>query len=357
MRVHNFGAGPCALPLDVLEEVRDEFPEYGASGMTVVEMSHRSGDYQAIHDETKRLARQVSGAPDDFEILFLQGGATLQFGMVPMNLVEQGDRAGYVVSGAWAQKALADGAGFGGYAAWSGEESGFTTMPAPGEVEIEDGSRYLHVTSNETIGGIRMVDFPDVAVPLVNDMSSDYLARPIDWDRHDLVYGGVQKNLAPAGMALVFVRRTAVSERADLVTYLRYSTHVDGDSLANTPPMFQVYVMGKVLAHLAARGGTGGLEERSAAKSSLVYAAIEDSDGFYRSPVDPKVRSHTNVVWRLPSVELEKQFVAESAGAGLVGLKGHRSVGGIRASIYAATEIDSVAVLCQFMADFARANR
>lgn len=356
MRVHNFGAGPCALPRQVLEEVCEEFPEYGDTGMTVIEMSHRSADYEAVHQEARDLARRVSGAPEEFEILFLQGGATLQFSMVPMNLLAEGDRAGYVVSGSWGKKALADARNLGGYAAWEGSASGYTTMPAPGEVETPPGTRYLHVTSNETIDGIRMMDLPDVDVPLVNDMSSDYLARPITWERHDLVYGGVQKNLAPAGMALVFIRRSAVPERPDLGTYLRYSTHVEGDSLANTPPMFQIYVMGKVLRHLEDQGGMAGLEKRSAEKSRLVYEAIEDSEGFYRSPVDPAVRSHTNVVWRLPSEELEKQFVAEANGRGLVGLKGHRSVGGIRASLYAATEMPAVETLVSFMQDFAAAH-
>lgn len=357
MRVHNFGAGPCALPQVVLEEVCDEFPEYRDSGMTVIEMSHRSADYETIQQEAKDLARRISGAPEDFDILFLQGGATLQFSMVPMNFLAAGRQAGYVVSGSWGKKALADGRIFGGYAAWDGADSGYTTMPDPGDVEVRPGSRYLHVTSNETIGGIRMVELPDTDVPLVNDMSSDYLARPIEWERHDLVYGGVQKNLAPAGMALVFVRHSAVSDRTDVGTYLRYSTHVEGDSLANTPPMFQIYVMGKVLRHLEERGGVEGLEKRSEEKSRLVYDAIEASGGFYRSPVDPAVRSHTNVVWRLPSEELEKQFVAEATARALVGLKGHRSVGGIRASLYAATEMPSVEALVEFMHDFAAKRR
>lgn len=357
MRVHNFGAGPCALPQVVLEEVCDEFPEYRDSGMTVIEMSHRSADYETIHQEAKDLARRISGAPEDFDILFLQGGATLQFSMVPMNFLAAGRQAGYVVSGSWGKKALADGRIFGGYAAWDGADSGYTTMPDPGDVEVRPGSRYLHVTSNETIGGIRMVELPDTDVPLVNDMSSDYLARPIEWERHDVVYGGVQKNLAPAGMALVFVRHSAVSDRTDVGTYLRYSTHVEGDSLANTPPMFQIYVMGKVLRHLEERGGVEGLEKRSEEKSRLVYDAIEASGGFYRSPVDPAVRSHTNVVWRLPSEELEKQFVAEATARALVGLKGHRSVGGIRASLYAATEMPSVEALVEFMHDFAAKRR
>lgn len=357
MRVHNFGAGPCALPLDVLEEVREEFPEYDQTGMTVLEMSHRSADYQAIHDQAKDLARRLSGAPEEFEILFIQGGATLQFSMVPLNLLGPKDKAGYVNSGAWGKKALADAKALGGYSAWSGESDGFATMPSPDALQLAEGTRYVHVTSNETIGGIRMIDLPNVEVPLVNDMSSDYLARPIDWDRHILVYGGVQKNLAPAGMALVFVRRDSVLERDGLGTYLRYRTHIEGDSLANTPPMFQVYVMGKVLAHLERRGGVAGLEERSAAKSALLYSQIDASDGFYRSPVDPTVRSHTNVVWRLPSEELEAVFVAEAKKADMIGLKGHRSVGGIRASLYAATERESVEALVGFMADFATKHR
>lgn len=357
MRVHNFGAGPCALPREVLEEVCDEFPEYRDTGMTVIEMSHRSADYDVIHEEAKDLARRVSGAPDDFEILFLQGGATLQFAMVPMNLLQPGDRAGYVVSGSWGKKALADAVAHGAYAAWDGKESGYTTMPGPYDCEIVAGARYVHVTSNETIGGIRMVELPEVEVPLVSDMSSDYLARPIDWPRYDLIYGGVQKNLAPAGMALVFIRKAAVPDRRDLGTYLRYNTHVEGDSLANTPPMFQIYLMGKVLAHLEARGGVAGLQERSEEKASLVYEAIESSDGFYRSPVVPAVRSHTNVVWRLPDEDLERRFVSEATAAGMIGLKGHRSVGGIRASLYAATEMPAVEDLVQFMSDFAGANR
>lgn len=357
MRVDNFGAGPCALPLEVLEEVRDEFPEYGEAGMSVVEMSHRSADYEAIHTDAMTRARRVAGAPDDFDILFIQGGATLQFSMVPLNLLDDDMRAGYVVAGAWGRKALTDALPLGGYTAWNGEGSEYSTMPGPDEVEINEGTRYLHITSNETIGGIRMVELPRTDVPLVNDMSSDYLARPIDWSRHDLVYGGVQKNLAPAGLALVFIRRSAIPERPGLGNYLRYSTHADADSLANTPPMFQIYLMGKVLVHLEARGGVEGLEQRSAEKSALVYSAIEASDGFYRSPVDPAVRSHTNVIWRLPTEDLEKRFVAEATQAGMVGLKGHRSVGGIRASLYAATEKPAVERLVELMEDFSTRHR
>ncbi len=354
MRAHNFGAGPCALPVDVLEEVAAELTDFNGTGMSLVELSHRSKQYEAVHMATLDSLRRVASVPDDFDILFIQGGATLQFAMVPMNLLGPSDRAGVVVSGSWGKKAFNDGAKHGTLeSAWDGAESGYTTMPASAELEIDPEWRYLHVTSNETIGGIRMVEFPETEVPLVADMSSDYLARPIDWDRYDLIYGGVQKNLAPAGMAVVFVRTTVAAAPAnDLASYLRYGFHAEAVSLGNTPPMFPIYVMGKVLDRLAERGGIRALEERSAAKAGAVYAAIDASDGFYRSPVDPAVRSHMNVVFRLPSEELEAEFVSEATARNLIGLKGHRSVGGCRASLYAALETESVEVLTGFMEEF-----
>lgn len=354
MRAHNFGAGPCTLPEDVLAEARDEFLDFAGTGMSLVELSHRSPAYEAVHQQALDLTRSVSGAPDDFEVLFIQGGATLQFAMIPLNLLARGERAGYVVSGAWGERALANARHHGQvYAAWDGGENGYTAMPDAGAVRVEEDSRYLHVTTNETIGGIRMVELPETDVPLVGDMSSEYLARPIAWDRYDLVYGGVQKNLAPAGMAVVFVRRSAVAGAAsELGDYLRYEFHAATGSLGNTPPMFPIYLMGKVLARVEARGGVAALERESAEKAALLYAAIDGSDGFYRNPVSPRDRSHMNVVFRLPSEELEARFVAESAAAGLIGLKGHRSVGGLRASLYAALSPESVRTLVDFMHDF-----
>ncbi len=359
MRAHNFGAGPCTLPLDVLEEVRDEFLDFAGSGMALVELSHRSAEYDAVHDETMRLTRSVSGAPDDFAILFIQGGATLQFGMIPMNLLSATDKAGYVVTGSWAKAALSDAkAVASAYAAWDGVGDGYTTMPAAGEVPVEPDTRYLHVTTNETIGGIRMIDLPDVGVPLVGDMSSEYLARPIDWDRFDLVYGGVQKNLAPSGMAVVFVRSDLIeTSPSTLPKYLRYDWHAGANSLANTPAMFSTYVMGKVLARIEAGGGIRALEQQSAEKAALLYRAIDESDGFYRNPVDPAVRSHMNVVFRLPTDELEKRFLSEAERRHMVGLKGHRSVGGCRASLYAALELASVEALVGLMEEFADDHR
>lgn len=354
MRSHNFGAGPCTLPTDVLEEARDGFIDFAGTGMSLVEMSHRSAEYEAVHMRTLELTRQVSGAPEDFDILFVQGGATLQFAMIPINLLADGGRAGYVVSGSWGSKAISNARHHGdAYAAWDGKADGYSRMPHPGEVEVLTGTRYLHITTNETIGGIRMVDLPETDTRLVGDMSSDYLARPIPWERYDLVYGGVQKNLAPAGMAVVFVRKAVVAAGPeDLGDYLRYAYHAESDSLGNTPPMFPIWIMGKVLERLAARGGVEAVERESAEKAGALYRAIDDSDGFYVNPVNVRDRSHMNVVFRLPSEDLEKRFVAESAEAGLIGLKGHRSVGGLRASLYAALSMDSVEVLIGFMADF-----
>lgn len=357
MRAHNFGAGPCTLPTDVLAEAQSEFLDFAGSGMSVMELSHRSTTYDAVHREAIALTREVAGAPDDFDILFIQGGATLQFSMVPMNLLGDGERAGYVVSGTWGEKALANAAPHGEvYPAWDGAGNGYTRMPEPGEITIEEGTRYLHVTTNETIGGIRMVRFPETDVPLVGDMSSEYLARPIAWDRYDLVYGGVQKNLAPAGMAVVFVRRSAIADGPDVGDYLRYGFHADSDSLGNTPPMFPIYIMGKVLRLIRDQGGVEALEARSAEKAALLYDAIDGSDGFYRSPVERADRSHMNVVFRLADPDLEALFLAESVDEGFVGLKGHRSVGGLRASLYAALEVDSVRALVDFMDAFRSAR-
>ncbi len=359
MRAHNFGAGPCTLPAKALQEAQEEMLDFRGSGMSVVELSHRSAEYQQLHDEVNALARSVSGAPDDFDVLTIQGGATLQFAMAPMNLLAGGKTAGFVNTGAWAKKAYSNAKTIADtYVAWDGGENGYTTMPGKGEVEVKPGTRYIHVCTNETIGGIRMVDFPDTDVPLVADMSSEFLTRPIDWGRYDLVYGGVQKNLGPAGMALVFIRKSvAAASPKELPDYLKYSFHAENDSLGNTPAMFPMWIMGKVLKDIADTGGIAGLEKRSAAKSSQVYKVIDSSDGFYRNPVDPRVRSYMNVVFRLPTEDLEKQFVSESKAARLIGLKGHRSVGGIRASLYAALPQESVDALCSFMETFAKTNR
>lgn len=355
-RAHNFCAGPCTLPLEVLEEARQEFVNYGDTGMSLIEMSHRAKEYDDVHQEAMQLAMEVFEVPDDFKVLFVQGGATLQFAMVPMNLLAAGGRAGYVDSGSWAQGAIQDAAPYGDiYTAWDDADNGYTRMPSSEELRVEAGTRYLHLTSNETIGGIRFFEWPDVDVPLVADMSSDYMSRRVPWDRFDLVYGGVQKNLGPAGMAMVFVRKSVLEQTPpEVARYLRYDVHADKDSLFNTPPVFTIYMVGKVLKWMKSQGGIGAMETRAAGKSGLLYEVIDNSDGYYSCPVDRASRSHMNVVFRLPSEDLEKTFLAEADAADLLNLKGHRSVGGCRASVYNALPEQSVRVLAEFMMDFRR---
>jgi phosphoserine aminotransferase len=358
MRVHNFCAGPCTLPVSVLEEVRAELVDFRGSGMSVIEMSHRSPEYEDVHEEALALFRETFAIPDGFVVLLLQGGATLQFATVPMNVLRPGERAGYVRSGAWGKGALKDAQAVAdAYPAWDGEPFGFARMPAAAELEVREGTRYLHVTSNETIEGIRLTDFAEIGVPLVADMSSDYLSRPVPWDRFDVVYGGVQKNLGPAGLAVVVIRDAVLAETSrDLPSYLRFDAHADKNSLLNTPPMFSIWAMGKMLRWIRDQGGATAMAERAARRSGVVYDAIDGSEGFYRSPVDPGSRSHMNVVFRTPSDELDAGFVKAARDEGLVNLKGHRSVGGIRASIYNAMTDEGVDALVSFMRAFHEAN-
>ncbi|MGE4661087.1 MAG: 3-phosphoserine/phosphohydroxythreonine transaminase [Arenicellales bacterium] len=357
-RVHNFSAGPCTLPLSVLEEGQVEFVNYHGAGMSLIEMSHRGKQFVAVHEEAVDLVRTVFGVPDEFDVLFLQGGATLQFAMVPMNLLGSGQKAGYINSGTWAKGALADAKHYGDvYTAWDGADCNYTRMPSTDEIEIQSGSRYLHLTSNETIGGIRFSDWPHVGVPLIADMSSDYMSRPIPWERFDLVYGGAQKNLGPAGMALVIIRKTVARENnQEIGRYLRYDIQADKGSMFNTPPVFPIYMLGKVLRWMRDQGGVAAMERQAEEKAGMLYDAIDGSGGYYRCPVDTGSRSVMNVVFRLPNEELEKTFLSEADAASLLNLKGHRSVGGIRASIYNAMPSEGVEALSTFMSDFQSAH-
>lgn len=357
-RKHNFSAGPCTLPLSVLEEAQKEFVDYQGAGMSLIEMSHRGKHFDAVANEAMVLAKEVFGAPDDFSVLFLQGGALLQFSMVPMNLLGANDKAAYVNSGTWAKGAITDAREYGNvYLAWDGESDNFTRMPLSNELQLEENTRYLHITSNETIGGIRIHEWPDVNVPLVGDMSSDYMSRPIPWGKFDLVYGGVQKNLGPAGMAVVFVRKSILEHtNRNIGRYLRYDIQEEKGSMFNTPPVFTIYMLGKVLKWMKAEGGLQAMEHNAIKKSGLLYDAIDGSGSFYNCPVEVASRSHMNVVFRLPSEELEQKFIAEATQSDLLNLKGHRSVGGCRASIYNALPYESVAALVDFMQTFQKTN-
>ncbi len=353
-RVFNFSAGPSTLPLSVLEEVRDQLVDYDGSGMSLLEMSHRGAHYDAVHTETMALAREVFALPEDFDVVFIQGGATLQFSMVPANLLAGAASVAVVRTGSWSDKALADATEYGSaYVAWDGKPVRYARAPAADEIEVRDGTRYVHVCSNETIEGLRFPEFPDIGVPLVADMSSDIATRELPWELFDLVYGGTQKNLGPAGMALVFLRhRILTSLRQDQGAYLRYGIHVDKDSLYNTPPVFSVWVTGKVLRWIRDSGGLKAMTAAAERRAGTVYEAIDGSDGFYRCPVEPSSRSLTNVVFRLPHEDLEARFLSEAADRDFVGLKGHRSVGGCRASLYNAMPQDGADALAQFMRDF-----
>ena len=357
-RVHNFSAGPCTLPLEVLEETQGEFLNFADIGMSIIEDSHRGPAYEKIHQNALSSFRRLTDLPDDFTVLFLQGGATLQFAQSAMNLLAENEMAGYVNTGVWGQKSLEDASRVANvYEVWSGQESGFTKTPDSNELNIRQDTKWLHITSNETIGGIRFEQFPDVDIPMVADMSSDFLSRNIDWEKFDLVYGGAQKNLGPAGLAIVVVRRESLGKHGrNLPTYLDYQFHEKNDSLGNTPPMFPIYVMGKVLDWMEKNGGLVEFERRADIRSSLIYEVIDKSDGWYSSPVSTGSRSLMNIIFHLPDETLENRFIEEAAALDLINLKGHRSVGGVRTSLYNAMPVESVEILSSFMKDFLKSN-
>ena len=357
-RIHNFGAGPAVLPVPVLERVQAELLDYAGTGMSVMEMSHRSAAFEGIIQRAEADLRSLLGLGDEHAVLFLQGGASLQFSMVPLNLRPAGASADYVLSGHWSKVALKEAQKAGrARVAGSTESSGFQRVPAQGELDLDPEAAYLHFTSNNTIYGTQWVidPKPPANVPLVCDASSDILSRPIDVARYGLVYAGAQKNLGPAGVTIVIVRRELLERTpGGLASILDYRLLAENKSLYNTPPTFPIYVVGLVLQRLLDTGGLAGAARRNEAKAKLVYDAIDGSGGFYRGHAQPDSRSRMNVTYRLPSEELEKAFLKEAQAEGLDGLKGHRSVGGLRASIYNACPLDSVGALASFMGDFQR---
>jgi phosphoserine aminotransferase len=357
-RVHIFNAGPACLPLPVLERAQREMLDFEGTGMSIMEHSHRGKAYDAVHNEAVALLRELLRVSDDYHVLFLQGGASLQFAMLPMNFVPSGGSADYVLTGAWSKKALSEAKKLGGARAASDTsvDGKFTRVPKASEIDHGDGARYLHITSNNTIFGTQWHDFPGDGAPLVADMSSDLLWRPIDVSRFAMIYGGAQKNVGPSGVAVVLLNKAFAAEaRDDLPNILRYSVHAEKNSLYHTPNTFGVYMMRNALAHLKERGGLEAVERDNRAKADALYGAIDEHGDFYRCPVERESRSTMNVVFNLPSEELEARFVAEATEAGLVGLKGHRSVGGVRASIYNAVGLESVEALVAFMRSFKNA--
>jgi phosphoserine aminotransferase len=356
-RVHNFNAGPAAMPLVVIEKAQSEMLDLAGSGMSVMEMSHRSKEFQAIADAAEAAIRRLLGVSQDYAVLFLQGGASLQFAMIPMNLRRPGKSADYVDSGSWATKAIKE-AKITGSAnvVWSGKGENYARIPKMSELTLTPGAEYFHICTNETIGGIRWIQFPKTSAPLIVDMSSEILSRVIDVNQFGLVYAGAQKNLGPSGLAIVIIRKDLVDRTPETVPiFLRYSTHIADGSMYNTPNTWAIYMLKLVCDWVESKGGVAALQKINEEKAARLYNAIDSSD-YWRSPVEKESRSIMNIVWRLPSEALEDQFVARANKAGLIGLKGHRSVGGIRASLYNAVTLESVDALVDFMKDFEKNN-
>ena len=357
-RKKNFFAGPSVMPIEVLQELQDQMVEYDNQGLSMVEASHRGGLFEEMYDDCIALFKELLGVPDEYDLYFLGGGATLQFSMIPMNFLRPGTVADYIKSGTWSNKAAADAEKLGKVNYYyDGSSNNFSSLPNPTEVKPSKDSSYLYLCTNETIGGIEWQDFPDTGdVPLIADMSSDILSRPVPVEKFSMIYGGVQKNLGPAGATFIIMKKSLLErQNPNLTSYFDYSLHSKNKGLANTPPVFSIWGVKLVLEWIQKNGGSKGMHKRALEKSALIYDVI-DSSSFFRSPVDPAFRSRMNIVFRLPSEELEKQFVTEATKEGMLGLKGHRSVGGLRSSIYNALPKEDVLYLAQFMKEFERKN-
>ncbi|MFK8052045.1 MAG: 3-phosphoserine/phosphohydroxythreonine transaminase [Woeseiaceae bacterium] len=353
--VFNFSAGPAMLPHAVMRRAQAEFLDWNGTGVSVMEMSHRGAAFTSIANQARNDLIELLGIPDNYKILFLQGGATLQFSMAALNLARMSDPADYVVTGSWGQKAVAEARRFcDARVVASSEADQFHSIPPVSEWAISSDAAYLHYTPNETIGGVEFHHVPDIPahIPLVGDFSSNILSRPMDISRFGLVYAGAQKNIGPAGLTLVIVRDDLLAPvRDDVPAMLDYQIHADSDSMRNTPPTYAWYLAGLVFDWLKQQGGLAAMAEHNQRKAEMLYQAI-DQTSFYDCPVRQLDRSRMNVVFRLPSIDLERCFLVEAEAAGLLALKGHRSVGGIRASLYNAMPLDGVMALVSFMQDF-----
>lgn len=334
-RAYNFNAGPSALPLDVLKKAQKELLNFENTGMSVMELSHRSTEYESIHNRAQELLRELLNIPNQYDVMFLQGGASLQFTMIPMNFLKSGT-ASYVLTGSWSKKALKEAEKLGKTTvAASSENTNFDRIPALTAKDITADASYIHITSNNTIFGTQWQNFPETNVDLIADMSSDILSRPIDVSRFALIYAGAQKNLGPSGVTVVIARKDFIEQASENVpTMLDYRTHSESNSLFNTPPSFAIYMLALVLEWVKDKGGVEQMAQQNKEKANILYRVIDESNGFYKGHAHKESRSFMNVTFTLPNEELTKQFLAESKEQGFVGLNGHRSVGGCRASIY-----------------------
>jgi len=359
-RIHNFNAGPAALPFPVLQQVQEELLHFRNSGMSIMEHSHRGKVYEQVHFGAMELLRELLGIPQNYKILFLQGGASLQFAMVPMNLLPSDGLADYILTGLWSEKALKEAELVGHpVVAATSKDRNYAYIPKQESLKLNPTASYVHITSNNTVYGSQWSSFPAVGeVSLIADMSSDLLSRRIDVSRFGLIYAGAQKNLGPAGLTVVIVRNDLLEQcRRNIPTMLSYRTHAESESLYNTPPTFAVYILYLVLQWVRDQGGIAAIESINRKKAEALYAAIDASHGFYRGTVDRDSRSMMNATFRLGTEVLEKKFVQAAKKAGFVGLKGHRAVGGIRASMYNAVTLETVQTFVAFMDEFKTKNR
>lgn len=356
-RIFNFAAGPCTLPLSVLQKAQAEFVNYQNQGMSLFEMSHRGKVYDAVHTETVKIFKEVYGIPSTHTVLFLGGGATLQFAMIPMNFLTEGSFAEYVNTGTWATKAYQDAKLLGdAREIATGKPTNFMTIPK--DWTASPDSAYLHITTNNTIKGSQLQQLPDSnGAPLVADMSSDFMSKPVDWAKIAIAYGGAQKNLGPAGLAVVIIRDDMLAKaRKDIPAYMRYDLHAENDSMYNTPPMFQIYMVKLVMEWVRESGGLAQMEKNAEARAKLIYDVVDTYGDYYSCPVNREDRSRMNLCFRLPTEELEAAFIAEAQKREMSGLKGHRSVGGCRASLYNAMPIEGAQALARFMVEFMEKN-
>lgn len=356
-RIFNFSAGPATLPYEVLLEAAKNVVNYNDKGIGLIELSHRSKEFIAVTDEVEALMRELLNIPDSYHVLFLQGGASTQFAMVPMNLLAPGQTATYLNTGIWSKKAIKEAKLFGDVqVAYSSEDSGFNHVPSSGSYVVDENAEYLYFVSNNTIFGTQFHEFPEVGKTLVCDMSSDILSRSIDVEKFGIIFAGAQKNIGPAGCTVVIVRDDLLDKAPhNLPTMFKYQTHAEKGSMFNTPPCFSIYTIGLVLKWLKKQGGVAAIEKINRDKAALLYESIDKTD-FYKGHAQVESRSIMNITFNLPTPELEAKFVSEASSQGFDGLKGHRSVGGIRASIYNAFPKEGVGKLIEFMEEFERIN-
>lgn len=358
--VYNFNAGPSALPTAVLDNAQQELTNFQGSGMSLMELSHRSQTYEDVHNEAIERIKKLYNISDDYEVLFLQGGASLQFAMIPMNFLSPEQKAGYIMTGSWSEKAIAEASLFGeGYEVTSSKNNQYRHIPDVDTNDFNNDDAYIHLTSNNTIYGTQWQSFPNTKeVPLIADMSSDIMSKPIDINNFDMIYAGAQKNLGPSGITVVIVKKELLEKANKKVPkILSYNTHVESNSLYNTPPTFGIYMLGEVMKWIELQGGLNSISHNNYEKAKHIYDAIDTSDGFYIGHAETTSRSLMNITFKLKNEQLEKKFLAEAAKENFIGLNGHRSVGGCRASTYNAVPEEACLALSEFMKEFQKNNR